>query len=204
MVNQVAAVGILMIVQGALEIVLGLILIAAAMFVPSLLEEAARQQAQFQPANAAAPNPLPFLPDPFAQMAAAIYLSMALAGLVPGIIRIVAGVRSLSYRGRTMAITANIVGLLSIGTCYCSLTSVGLAIYALIVLFNRDVERAFALGEQGVPGDEIKTRYARSHYRFRDDDELRAEEPPRREDGWSDSTPDSNRPGNDDHRFRAR
>jgi len=85
-----------------------------------------------------------------------IYTGMAIAGLVPGVLHLVAGIRNLSYRGRGLGLTALFTGILAIGTCYCSVTSIGLLIYGAIVYFNEQTARAFELGEQGYSTAEIK------------------------------------------------
>jgi hypothetical protein len=180
MVGQVTVVAILMIVQGALEIIAGLVLALFAMIMPALLAEAVRQQ-QAQ----GGPNPLPGFPGDFGDFAAWIYGSMAVLGFVPGILRLIAGIRNLRYRGRTMGIVAHLLGLLSMCTVYCSLTSIGLAIYGLIVYFNSDVIYAFQLGEEGVAAAEIKARYYSDPMRFQlgvPRDELPEDEAGRREE----------------------
>ncbi len=90
-----------------------------------------------------------------------VYLSMGLVGLVAGILHIIAGIRNLSYRGRTLGIVALIAGGLSVGTIYCAPTTIGLMIYGLIVYFSADGRRAFELGEKGMSGAEIRELYAR-------------------------------------------
>jgi hypothetical protein len=187
MVSQVTAVAILMIVQGSLEMVMGLLYVFAALIMPAFFEEVARQQ-QAQ----GAPNPFQ------GGFPAHVASLMAAAGFVPGLLRIVAGIRNLRFHGRTMGNTSHLVGLLSIGTCYCSLTSIGLAIYGLIVYFNSDVAYAFKLGEEGVPSGEIKARYYSDPTRFQmgipreregrradydDDEERPLERPAQREQG---------------------
>ncbi|HYT91160.1 MAG TPA: hypothetical protein VEL76_20775 [Gemmataceae bacterium] len=148
MARQVPIVAILMIVQGALEGLAGALFLVAAFVVPPLLEEAARQQ----------PAGLPMLPETFKQFAMAIYLALGAVALVAAPLRIVAGIRNLSYRGRGLGLTALFVGGLSMLTCYCAPTSLGLMIYGLIVYFNEETAWAFRLGEQGMSTEEVKKR----------------------------------------------
>src|SRR5438876_2613315 len=133
MISQVTAVAILMIVQGSLEIIMGLLLVFVAAVAPAFFAEANRQQlAQ------GGPNMFDMLPGG-EQFATRLYGGMAALALIPGVLRLIAGIRNLRFHGRTMGIVSHLVGLLSIGTCYCSITSIGLAIYGLIVYFNSDV-----------------------------------------------------------------
>jgi hypothetical protein len=153
MANQVIVVAILLIVQGVLEILMGLLLFfIAIVFVPMMAEEVARQQAGGRPGFG------PGLPKDFEQLATPIYLAMGLIGLVVGGLHIVAGIRNLSYRGRAFGLVALFAGILSVGTCYCSLTALGLLIYGAIVYFNEQTARAFELGEQGISAAEIRER----------------------------------------------
>jgi hypothetical protein len=150
MANQVIVVAILMIVQGVLECLMGIFLaVMALVFVPSFLEMAERQQK-------GAPGGPPGMPPGFAELATGIYLVMGLAGLIAGIAHLVAGIRNVSYRGRVLGMVAMFLGLISIGTCYCAPTSLGVMIYGLIVYFNQETARAFELGEQGMSREEIR------------------------------------------------
>lgn len=163
-----------MIVQGFLEAGMGLVYIGMAFVAPAIFEQAQMQQ-QGQPG----------LPPGFVGIMTGVYGGMGAAGILAGVLRVVAGFRNIRYRGRVFGIVSMIVGLLSIGTCYCSLTSVGLLIYGLIVYLNLEVIQAFQLGEQGVSSDEIKARhFLDSSRKWREPDD-----PPR--DDWR----DDDRPG---------
>jgi len=162
MVSQVTPVAILMIVQAALEIIMGFVLVGAALIVPAIFEEAARQQQAQGNANA-----FPGMPPGFEQFAGLLYSGMAACGFIAGVIRLMAGIRNVRFRGRTFGIFSHFFcGFLSLGTCYCSLTGIGLLIYGLIVYFNYDVAYAFTLGERGIPSGEIKARYYNDPERF--------------------------------------
>ena len=81
-----------------------------------------------------------------------------IGGLLLGVggLNIVAGIKNLKYRGRTLGITALSLGGLAIFGCYCAPTAIGLLIYGLIIYLNQDVSRAFAMGEQGATPEQIK------------------------------------------------
>jgi hypothetical protein len=158
MVGQVTAVAILMIVQGVLEIGIGLLLLVMSVFIPMMMEEAVKQQ----------PQPPPPGLDAFPlQVMTTVYAAMASAGILAGIIHIIGGIMGLRYRGRTLGIVALLLGLVSVATCYCSVTTIGLAVYGLIVYFNADVAHAFELASQGMPVSEIKRMYVLDPERFR-------------------------------------
>jgi len=86
----------------------------------------------------------------------AFYLLMGGALVAAGGLNIVAGVKNLKYRSRTLGIAALAIGGLGMFTCYCAPTAIGLLIYGLIIYLNEDVRRAFEMGEQGASPDQIK------------------------------------------------
>jgi hypothetical protein len=180
-VNQVTVVAILMIVQGFLEVGMGLVYIVMAFVMPVFFQQVQMQQ---QGQGGAQPG----LPPGFAQIMTGVYGGMGAAGFFAGVLRVVAGFRNIGYRGRVFGIVSMFFGLLSLGTCYCSLTSVGLLVYGLIVYFNGDVIRAFELGERGVPSDEIKAR------QFLDSSRARRAPSDDSDDDW----PDDEEPGRDE------
>jgi hypothetical protein len=61
-----------------------------------------------------------------------------------GALRVLAGALNLAYLGRWLGIVALVVGCLSMATCCCMPTSLGLLVYGLLVYTNSDVRRAFA------------------------------------------------------------
>ena len=83
---------------------------------------------------------------------AAVFLAIA-------VLHIIAGIRNLKYRGRTLTITAWSLGLLTAITCYCGPTSVGLAIWGLIVFLNPAVASAFNMAESGMSTREIDNQF---------------------------------------------
>lgn len=67
-------------------------------------------------------------------------------GLVVGIVaitRLIAGIMILRRRGRLFAIVSNVIGLATVMTGCCSLTSLGLCIYTLVVLVQPSVMEEF-------------------------------------------------------------
>ena len=154
MVNQITVISILMIVQGALELLMGVVLVFMAFFMGVMLGEVAQQQ-QAQGG-----------PDFPVKAFVGIYLAMGLTGFIPGVLHIIAGIRGLYFKSRTFGIISLIVGLFSIGTIYCSVTSVGLAVWGLIVYFSHDALVAFEMAGRGHSPAEIKRLYYLDPRRF--------------------------------------
>ena len=144
MVGQVTVVAILMIVQGSLVCLLGLLLllIGPAMFALSGTSEVRTESDRIG-----------------TLVGGAIYMVIGGVWLLTGGLNILAGVRNLKYRGRTLGIVAMCIGLIAVFTCYCSLTAIGVMIYGLIVYLNDDVRRAFEMGEQGATPQQIKASF---------------------------------------------
>lgn len=151
MVPQVAIIGILQIVQGALELLMGGILITFAYWMDAMLK--------MQPPGEAPP------PEAMTDMARGMYL--VLGGLIASLalLRIFSGIASFWFRGRVWTIVSLFAGLLSAFTCYCAPFSIGLCIYGLIVLFNPGVARAYEMASRGRSAAEIKRYFASPEYR---------------------------------------
>ena len=145
MIRHVMPVAILMIVQGAFELLLGVVLLAAAVMAPMMLPEGLGAGEQ--------------TPVPMAWIMAGTYGVMGGGGLVAGLMHVVGGIFGLRFRRRVLGIVALSVGMASLFTCYCGLTAVGLGIYGLVTYLNPAVIAAFALGDAGVPAAEIRARY---------------------------------------------
>ncbi|MGH9847157.1 MAG: hypothetical protein ACREEM_51330 [Blastocatellia bacterium] len=135
-VKQVPTVAILMIVQGSLECLLGLPILVVGPF--AMLGQLDRRAA----------NPPP-------EFMGVIFVGLGLLLLAAAGLHIYAGVKNYKYRNRTLGIVALSVGALSIFTCYCAPTAIGLLIYGLVVYLNEDVRRAFEIGEKGATPDAI-------------------------------------------------
>jgi hypothetical protein len=156
-VNQVLVVSILMIVQGALELILGSILLLAAFIVPTVIDAAERRGGVgFGP-----------FPRELTTFLTVVYIVIGLAGLIAAVLHLIAGIQGLRFRGRVFGITALIAGGISMATIYCAPTTIGLMIWGLIVYFNADVRKAFDFAAQGMSPTEIRASFARRDDRWR-------------------------------------
>jgi len=138
-VVKVRVLAILMIVQGALEALAGLMVTGMGLFFYFYLgpQMIAQQQQQSGP-----PPPMwVFL----------IYLPFGIALLAVAALRIYAGFCNLSFKGRTLGIIAISCGLATALTFYCAPTAIGLMIYGLIVYLDGNVTQAFKDVEAGLP-----------------------------------------------------
>jgi hypothetical protein len=137
-VMQVTTLAILMIVQGALEAIIGLVLLVMG---PAMLSTKATMPRSDQEAVG---------------IMSAVFIILGVLILLTAGLKIVAGIKNLKYRGRTLGIAALISSIVSMMTGYCAPTAIALLIYGLIIYLNNDVRRAFEMGEQGVPPEHIK------------------------------------------------
>jgi hypothetical protein len=140
MASHIKVVAILMIVQGALETIMGAFFAIMGPLMFGLTKW-----------TSTLPGGSPPPPDfnLSAGLISGIYLALGLPVLAVGIFRIIAGIRNLKYRGRVMGIVALALGAVSFMTCYCMPTSIALLVYGLITYLDEQSKRAFALGEQG-------------------------------------------------------
>lgn len=76
--------------------------------------------------------------------------------LAAGGLKVFAGVRNHSYRGRLLGIVAMASGSLSVLTCLLAPTALALLLYGLKVYGHPQVERAFLMGEQGFSPEWIR------------------------------------------------
>jgi hypothetical protein len=70
-----------------------------------------------------------------------------------------AGIRNYKFRGRTLGLIALGGGMVTVMTCYCAPTAIGLGVYGLITYLNPEVAQAFAMGEAGTSRDDILSAY---------------------------------------------
>lgn len=117
-----------MIVQGCLELLMGLFLIGMAGVFPAIM---ALEQGQARG------------PEPPVWLLVGVYGVMGLGISIPGILRIFAGYKVYRFRQRLFAIITNCIGFLTVFTCYCAPTSIALGVYSLIVLLQPSVVQAF-------------------------------------------------------------
>ena len=136
LVKHVRVLAILMIIQGALECLLGLLVLSVG---PLAITGALPKDPS---------GPPPVIIGVFA-------VGLGLLLLASGGLLIFAGIKNRRYRSRTLGLVALGAGAVSIITIYCAPTAIGLLIYGLVVYLNGDVRRAFELGEQGATSDQI-------------------------------------------------
>jgi ABC-type branched-subunit amino acid transport system permease subunit len=150
LVHHVRVVAILMIVQGALELLAGVGLGAFAIVMPQVMRADLQR----------APQPQP-MPANMFWVITVIYGGMAAAALAAALLHITAGLRNYRFRGRILGIVALASGLLTFFTCYCLPTAVGVGVYGLIVFLDGSTTEAFAMGEAGCSSSEILTTFRR-------------------------------------------
>ncbi|NBW85881.1 MAG: hypothetical protein EBR23_03380 [Planctomycetia bacterium] len=151
-VRHVRPVAILMIVQGALEVFMAILLVALTAAVPFMMPDLPADDGPAQEVGGASPA---FLQ----KMMIVVYGVMAAGGLIAGTLHISAGICGLRFRRRMLGVVALTLGMASITTCYCAPTAIALAVYGLITYLNPAVVAAFGLGDAGVPAARIRARF---------------------------------------------
>jgi len=152
MVKHVPVLAILMIVQGALEVLMGLGLIGMGAFIPlRMLDEMA------QHGGAAGGGPPGPSLEAMTWLFGGMYGGMGVVVLIGAVLYILAGIRNYKFRGRVLGIVALIAGMVTwlLGACYCAPTAIALGVYGLICFLNPEVTHAFAMGAAGKKKDEI-------------------------------------------------
>lgn len=139
LIGHVPVVAWLMIVQGIMELLLGLFALSVAILILFVPDEA------FSAGDR--------------RMITIIYAIIAVPSLAIAALHIVAGIYSLFYRRRRLGITALAIGLASVLTGLCAPTGIALAIYGLIVFINDSVVAAFQMGDQGRSRAEINAAF---------------------------------------------
>ena len=86
----------------------------------------------------------------------AVMLFFGSAIFIAAVLRIWAGIAGFKFKRRKMAIFASVLGMTSALTMYCSVFSIGMLIYGLIIYFDRNVKRAYEMAEQGMTPDQIR------------------------------------------------
>ena len=151
LVRQVPVVAILMMVHGVLISLAGLGLLAFAVFMPQMMRSSMRDAMENQQGVEMQESM-----EQAQMFMLVIYGGLGSVILVAGGLSIFAGIRNLRYQNRVLGIVALGVGFVTVFTCYCAPTALGLGVYGLIVLLNSDVALAFQLREQGCTTDQIK------------------------------------------------
>ena len=148
-VRQIPILAIFTIVQGALLTLMAIACIGYGIFfafLPEMMPEA--EQAKMQAES-----------GPMLEIISAIAIGFGVFVLAIGILHIVAGIRVLKYRGRGLIIVTWLLGLLASITIYCAPTSIGLAIWGLIVFLNPAVKTAFKMVEDGMEKREVERQF---------------------------------------------
>lgn len=142
LIAHVPVLGIVMIVHGVFLAGWGLFMAAYVVFY------------LFEMASLPAPPGDPGTEDAISSLIVLVFLALAFLHLLPGALQIFAGWRIRSFQGRGLAIGALIASFFTVFGCYCGLTSVGIAIWGLVVLFHEEVARRFAMpGASANAGD---------------------------------------------------
>lgn len=84
-----------------------------------------------------------------------VYTVMAVACFLAAVLKIVAGLQNLWYRGRLLGFVALGSGALVLLTMLCAPSALIVGVYGLIVYLQSDVRRAFQLGSKGKSVTEI-------------------------------------------------
>ena len=149
LVQQVRVIAILNAVQGGLELLMGLYYIGMAFFFPAMM--------MMDPDINNNPNEPP---EQFFWIFIIIFGLLGGGVFVSAILRIVAAFKNWNYRGRILGIISFGAGMVTVITCYCAPTAVGMLIYGLIVYLNPSVAHAFEMGESGEPPETIQARFS--------------------------------------------
>lgn len=132
--KQITLVGILTIIQACLEMLMSLVFFAT-MGVMAIAAKDPKFPKMDQAGNGMTPEVL--------QM---VLAGMAGCACLIGILRLTSGIMMIYRRGRVFSIVMSIIGLATMLTVYCGLTSLALTIYSLIILVqpsvNQEYERA--------------------------------------------------------------
>jgi hypothetical protein len=150
LVGHVRVLAILMLVQGALELVMALGFGAMAIVMPRIMEADLHR----------GPNP-PQMPPNFSMIFGIEFGVFGAMVLTAAVLHITAGLRNYRFRGRILGIVAMAGGVLTFLTFWCLPTAIGLGVYGLIVYLNGSVSEAFRMGEAGCSTNEILTTFQR-------------------------------------------
>lgn len=135
--RHIKIVAVLLIVQGGLEVAMGLFYAVVGPIMMDVMST--------MPASSGGAPP-PASPE----LMGGLYIGIGLAAIAAGAFKVVAGIFNLKLRGRVLSYVAIGTGLLSSLACYCAPTAIGLAIYGLIVLLSAKSGEAFAYVEGGM------------------------------------------------------
>ena len=148
MVRHVPVVAVLMMVQGGLELLMGLGLVAMGGFLPVMMRMDEMQGGADGPP-----------PEMIGWMMLGIYGGLGLLALVAAGLHLFAGLRNYRFRSRTLGLVALAGGMVTVFTCYCAPTSIALGVYGLVTYLNPEVGQAFAMGQAGKNRNEIQATF---------------------------------------------
>ena len=137
--GQLPVLGVLMIIQGVLDVLASVGIGLYAWFLPQLMEAAVQQNSGATP-----------MPPEAMWIATALGSALAVGIAAIGGLLIYCGLGVMRFQHRTLSIFALSLGVLTLFTCYCFPTSLVLGVYGLIVLLGQPVALAFHLRSQGV------------------------------------------------------
>ncbi len=130
-IKQLPVIGILTLVQASLELMMSMFVVGIGVWMGFM---------QNNPEFQKLPNP------PNMQIISIGYSIFGGFLGVMALLRLISGIMILRKRGRIFSIVVSVLGLASVFTCYCSLTSIGLCVYSLIVLVQPSVIAEFEKG----------------------------------------------------------
>jgi len=136
--RQIKVVAILMMVEGGLETLMSILLIVMGPVMMSVMKSA--------PSHSGDPPP---------ELFGGIYIGMGVILLISAVLKIVAGIRNISLKGRVLGFVGLASSLLSLFSCYCIPTALGVSIYGLIVYLNQKSGQAFQMAESGMPAEQV-------------------------------------------------
>ena len=146
-VNQIQVIAILMLVQGALLLVMSMVMFFYAFGFVAIIRSA--------PADQGGP--------PFPEEALFWIQVVGVLGggffLLLALMHFLSGYWGLNLKGRMFGITTMILGLASSLTFYCAPTAIGLAVYGLIIYFHQASRQAFEMSNQGKTRNEILKQF---------------------------------------------
>jgi hypothetical protein len=139
--RRLSTIAVLLIVQGALDLVFGLALSGVAAYV------------------ARGGTGLPLERFPAEPVIAVIVFGPAL--MAAGALKVAAGIRNYGYRSPLLGIVALGSCVVSMANCPLAVLPLALMIYGLRVYRHRDSERAFLMGKQGLSREWIAASLSR-------------------------------------------
>lgn len=146
-VKQVPVIASLMIAQGVLHLILAIICVGYA-FLFSNLDS-------FLPPDEQQPE----VTEQMMSVVSIVCIVLSVAAGILSILHFVAAYFGFNYKHRVFGIATMILGLSTILTFYCAPTSIGLAVYGLIIYFNPAVVKAFQLRKSGMDKKEMLAHF---------------------------------------------